>query len=80
MQVADRIYDFSNRVLKNQHTFIFLFQSKHQKEESFCLCFTAKDGATCADIYMLIPHKDQEAPPQSVLLHELGHCVNIALQ
>ena len=28
---------------------------------------------------MLIPHKAHEATPQSILLHELGHCVNIAL-
>ena len=37
------------------------------------------DGSVVADIYMLIPHKDLEATPQSMFLHELGHCVNIAL-
>lgn len=37
------------------------------------------DGGVAADIYMLIPHKDHEATPQSMFLHELGHCVNIAL-
>ena len=37
------------------------------------------DGSVAADIYMLIPHKDHETTPQSMLLHELGHCVNIAL-
>ena len=36
-------------------------------------------GSVVADIYMLIPHKDLEATPQSMFLHELGHCVNIAL-
>ena len=28
---------------------------------------------------MLIPHQDHEATPQSIFLHELGHCVNIVL-
>ena len=37
------------------------------------------DGSVVEDIYMLIPHKDLEATPQSMFLHELGHCVNIAL-
>lgn len=79
MGIADRIYDFSQRVLKGQHLFIFLFQARHKKEDSFCRCLNMADGSVAADIYMLIPHKDQEATPQSVLLHEMGHCVNIAL-
>ena len=37
------------------------------------------DGSVAADIYMLIPHKDHEATPESMFLHELGHFVNIAL-
>ena len=37
------------------------------------------DDSVAADIYMLILHKDHEATPQSMFLHELGHCVNIVL-
>ena len=79
MQIADRVYNFSQRILKDQHLFIFLFQARHKKEDSFCRCMNMNDGSVAADIYMLIPHKDHEATPQSMLLHELGHCVNIAL-
>ena len=79
MKIADRVYDFSNRVLRGQHMFIFLFQDKHRNEDSFCRCMKMADGNVAADIYMLIPHKDREATPQSMFLHELGHCVNIAL-
>lgn len=79
MRIADRVYDFSRRVLKNQHLFIFLFHAKHKKEDSFCRCMNMADGSVAADIYMLIPHIDHEATPQSMFLHELGHCVNIAL-
>lgn len=79
MRVADRVYNFSQRILKDQHLFIFLFQARHGKEDSFCRCMNMTDGGVAADIYMLIPHKDHEATPQSMLLHELGHCVNIAL-
>ena len=79
MEVAERVCDFSKRVLCKQHLFIFLFHAKHRTEESFCRCMNMTDGSVAADIYMLIPHKDHEATPQSMLLHELGHCVNIAL-
>ena len=79
MRIADRVYNFSQRILKDQHLFIFLFQARHRKEDSFCRCMNMTDGSVAADIYMLITHKDHEATPQSMLLHELGHCVNIAL-
>ena len=79
MRIADRVYNFSQRILKDQHLFIFLFQARNKKEDSFCRCMDMTDGSVAADIYMLVPHKDHEATPQSVFLHELGHCVNIAL-
>ena len=79
MGIADRVYDFSQRVLKGHHLFIFLFQARYKKEDSLCRCLTTSDRSVAADIYMLVPHKDLEATPQSMLLHELGHCVNIAL-
>ena len=79
MCIADQIYDFSQRILKDQHLFIFLFQARHRTEDSFCRCMKMADGSVAADIYTLIPHKDHEATPQSMLLHELGHCVNIVL-
>lgn len=79
MRIADQVYNFSQRILKGQHLFIFLFQARHRKEDSFCRCMNMTDGSVSSDIYMLIPHKDHEATPQSMLLHELGHCVNIAL-
>ena len=79
MGVADRVYDFSHRVLKDYHLFIFLFQTRHKKEDSFCRCMDMLDGSMAVDIYMLIPHKDLEATPPSMFLHELGHFVSIAL-
>ena len=79
MKITERVYDFSQRVLKGRHLFIFFFAARHKKEDSFCRCMTMSDGSLAADIYMLIPHKDHEATPQSMFLHELGHCVNIAL-
>ena len=79
MDIADRVYDFSQRVLKGHHLFIFLFQARHKKEDSFCRCMNMTDGSVAADIYMLVPYQDDEATPQSMFLHELGHCVNIAL-
>ena len=79
MCIADQIYDFSQRIMKDQHLFIFMFQARHKKEDSFCRCMDMLDGSMAADIYMLIPHKDLEATPPSMFLHELGHFVSIAL-
>lgn len=79
MRIANRVYNFSQRILKDQHLFIFLFQARHRKEDSFCRCMNMTDGSVAADIYMMIPHKDYEATPHSMFLHELGHCVNIVL-
>ena len=79
MKIAERVYDLSKRVLHDQHIFILLFQAKHRTEDSFCRCMNMTDGSVAADIYMMIPHKDYEATPHSMFLHELGHCVNIAL-
>ena len=79
MKIAEHVYHFSKRVMREQHMFIFLFQAKYRTEDSFCRCMKMADGSVAADIYMLIPHKDHEATPQSMLLHELGHCVNIVL-
>ena len=79
MRIADRVYNFSQRILKDQHLFIFLFHARHRKEDSFCRCMNMTDGSVAAGIYMLIPHKDHEATPESMFLHELGHCVNVAL-
>lgn len=79
IRIAERAYDFSKRVLRDQHMFIFLFRAKHRTEDSFCRCMKMKDESVAADVYMLLPHKDHEATSQSIFLHELGHCVNIAL-
>lgn len=79
MQIANQVYNFSQHILTDQHLFIFLFQARHRKEDSFCRCMNMTDGSVVADIYMMTPHKDYEATPQSMFLHELGHCVNIAL-
>ena len=78
MKIAEHVYHFSKRVMREQHMFIFLFQAKYRTEDSFCRCMKMADGSVAADICMLIPHKDHEATPQSMHLHELGHCVNIA--
>lgn len=79
MSISDQVYDFSQRILKGRHLFIFLFQARHKKEDSFCRCMDMTDGGMAADIYMLVPHIDHDATPQSMFLHELGHCINIAL-
>ena len=71
-------FDQAEYYVNEHYCFIFLFHAKHRTEDSFCRCMNMT-GSVAADIYMLVPHKDHEATPQSVFLHELSHCVNIAL-
>lgn len=79
MRVAERVYRFSRHIWKGHHTLIFLLPATHKTEDSFCRCYQRADGRTQADIYLLVPHKDFSATPQSILLHEVGHMINLAL-
>ena len=78
MQIADRTYDLTHSVFNGRHFFIFLLPAIHRTEDSFCRCLQTTQGS-CGDIYLTIPHNSAPATPQSILLHELGHCVHMAL-
>ena len=79
MRVVERTYLFSRHIWKGHHTLIFLLPATHRTEDSFCRCYQRADGKMQADIYLLVPHKDFSATPQSILLHEIGHMINLAL-
>lgn len=79
MRVIERIYLFSRHIWKEHHTLIFLLPATHKTEDSFCRCYQRANGRMQADIYLLIPRKDLSATPQSILLHEIGHIINLAL-
>ena len=79
MRAAERVYRFSWHIWKEHHTLIFLLPATHKTEDSFCRCYQRADGKMQADIYLLVPHKDFSATPQSILLHEVGHMINLAL-
>lgn len=79
MRAVERVYLFSRHIGKEQHTLIFLLPATHKTEDSFCRCYQRADGKMQADIYLLVPHKAVSAIPQSILLHEVGHMINLAL-
>lgn len=79
LQIVDQIYGFSNRILKDRHMFVFLLDAVHSKEDAFCRTFQLKNSGPCADIYMFSSIRDSVSTLPSVLLHELGHCVALAL-
>ena len=79
MRAVERTYLFSRHIWKEHHTLIFLLPATHKTEDSFCRCYQGADSRMQADIYLLIPHKDFSATPQSILLHEIGHMINLAL-
>ena len=79
MRAVERTYLFSQHTWKEHHTLIFLLPATHKTEDSFCRCYQSADGKIQADIYLLVPHKDFSATPQSILLHEIGHIINLVL-
>ena len=79
MRTVERNYLFSRHIGKKHHTLIFLLSATHKTEDSFCRGYQSTDGKMQADIYLLVPHKDFSATPQSILLHEIGHMINLAL-
>lgn len=79
MRTVERTYLFSRHIWKEHHTLIFLLSATHKTEDSFCRCYQRADGRMQAEIYLLVPHKDFSATPQSILLHEIGHMINLAL-
>lgn len=79
MHVVERIYRFSDCVWRKHHTLIFLLPATHKTEDAFCRCYQKSDGTVEADVYLPVPHKDFSATPQSILLHEIGHMINLAL-
>lgn len=79
MRTVERVYLFSRHIWKKHHTLIFLLPAIHKTEDSFCRCYQGADSRMQVDIYLLIPHKDFSATSQSILLHEIGHIINLAL-
>ena len=79
MRAVERVYLFSRHIWKEHHTLIFLLPAIHKTEDSFCRYYQRADSRMQADIYLLVPHKDLSATPQSILLYEIGHMMNLAL-
>ena len=79
MRAVEHTYLFSRHIWKEHHTLIFLLPATHRTEASFCRCCQRSGERIQADIYLLVPHKDFSATPQSVLLHKVGHIINLAL-
>lgn len=79
MRAVERTYLSSRHIWKGHHTLIFLLPATHRAEDSFCRCYERAGGRMQADIYLLVPHKDLSATSQSILLHEIGHIINLAL-
>ena len=79
MHVVERIYRFSDCIWRERHRWIFLLPALHKTEDAFCRCYQKSDGTVEADVYLPVPHKDSLATPQSILLHEIGHMINLSL-
>lgn len=75
----DNHYDFSPSVVRERHMFILLLDCGHYSFNAFCRPYIFTDDSSACDIFMPHAVKDQIAPPECILLHELGHALNVSL-
>ena len=73
LSTLDKHYDFSRKVLGDTLLYLLL------PNDALCRPYTTPDGQWTCDI--ILPHiqRDTKTNPGSILLHELGHLLNLKL-
>lgn len=79
MSTLDECYNFSKKVLGDSVLFLLLPQDAHKTYDAICRPYAAPDGEVNCDIIMPHIQQDVKTHPGSMLLHELGHLLNIKL-
>lgn len=79
LSTLDRCYDFSQKLMGNFTLFLFIPQDAHQSYDAICRPYAALEGQVDCDIILPRIQRETKANPGSMLLHELGHLLNIKL-
>lgn len=79
LSTLDDYYNFSQKVLGDALLYLLLPNDAHRTYDAICRPYTTPDGQVTCDI--ILPHiqRDMKTLPGSMLLHELGHLLNIKL-
>ena len=79
LSILDEGYNFSQKVLGDALLYLLLPNDAHRTYDALCRPYTTPDGQLTCDI--ILPHiqRDTKTSPGSMLLHELGHLLNLKL-
>lgn len=75
----DDYYGFSKKVLDSAPLILLLPNDAHRTYDALCRPYSASDGRINCDIIMPHIQRDTRTNHGSMLLHELGHLLNIRL-
>ncbi len=79
LSTLDECYDFSQKVLGDTLLYLLLPNDAHHSYDALCRPYATPDGRITCDIIMPHIQRDIKTHPGSMLLHELGHLLNIKL-
>ncbi|WP_066453823.1 hypothetical protein [Anaerotruncus rubiinfantis] len=79
LSILDKCYDFSKKVLGSALLYLLLPNDAHRTYDALCRPYATPNGQLTCDI--ILPHvqRDTKTNPGSILLHELGHLLNLKL-
>lgn len=70
---------YSERVLKNGKLMILSAGCSHRQFDALSRPRIYQDNSFCCDIYLFHRKKNETSSLESILLHELGHVLNLSL-
>lgn len=79
LRLLDEDLDFSQKVLAPEPMLVFLTDCGHRSYDAFCRPYLLDDNVAVCDIFLMHILRDKHSSPESMLLHELGHVLNVRL-
>ena len=79
LRLLDKDCNFSRKVLAPEPMLLFLPDCGHRTYDAFCVPYLLDNDAVTCDIFLPRILRDKHSTPESMLLHELGHVLNVRL-
>ena len=79
LRYLDRQDHYSEKVLKNGKLMILSAGCSHRQFDALSRPRIYQDDSFCCDIYLFHRKGDEKSSLESILLHELGHVLNLSL-
>lgn len=79
LHYLDQQDNYSDNVLKNGKLMILSAGCSHHQFDALSRPLIYQDNSFCCDIYLFHRRKNERGSLESILLHELGHVLNLSL-